>query len=456
MEPQVTISEEGRSGTVRYSDATLQLSFYWEFGGGDAVAIVQVSDAARWRTLSSEDRARVLRVVAAEVVRQRAPSCRADIDEAKGVIVLREGGAPQEQRRQQQKQQDRREAAAWMGRYRKVRSKFALIVLVVGMVVAGLFYLKNKVLVVQPGKGTPLGLAVRTDRHIAVLLQTLEPYTPSLHRDPGKDRYAVRLFLVPLDGTEPKLIPVAGGLSANTFGLARILGSDGHTLWFELNGLHGVDLTTYEPLTEERLSAVDEGMFPRAWASGALPPRIEEFLAAGFFTGPNTWLGLHAQQEVDGHFKPKSWLKRVVQADEGKVVRGFYRGTLDPDTSDDHHRIQSMTAIGEATYLKAAFIRMDFDSEPVRVQDPPGALFIHASDAGLRSTVMVARCDTSGTVLWHTDTGIDHFLLQQILPGADRTVFVGTRPAVPDRVSEPLLVLVDHRSGTARTISLWQ
>jgi len=57
----------------------------------------------------------------------------------------------------------------------------------------------------DPGKGTPIGSSVRTDTHIATLIQTLEPYVPSLNRDHGEDTYRISLFRVPLDGAEPGL-----------------------------------------------------------------------------------------------------------------------------------------------------------------------------------------------------------------------------------------------------------
>ncbi|MCC7063740.1 MAG: hypothetical protein IT456_13115 [Planctomycetes bacterium] len=59
-------------------------------------------------------------------------------------------------------------------------------------------------------------------------------------------------------------------------------------------------------------------------------------------------------------------------------------------------------------------------------------------------------------MLWQVDTGIERFALAQILPGADRTAFLGTKPRRPDKVPQPLLVLVDHTSGRLVTHSLWR
>jgi hypothetical protein len=45
--------------------------------------------------------------------------------------------------------------------------------------------------------------------------------------------------------------------------------------------------------------------------------------------------------------------------------------------------------------------------------------------------------------------------LEQVLPGGRRTAFRGTRPPVPDQVSEPLIVMVDNSTGEIATHSLW-
>lgn len=96
MEPHVCISEGGRDGEVIYRDAFGEQTFYWEIGGGDVVAIVHVGTEAEWRVkaLSTADRRpEILRFVASEVVRQKSPSCRADIDDHAGLNYLRDGAA---------------------------------------------------------------------------------------------------------------------------------------------------------------------------------------------------------------------------------------------------------------------------------------------------------------------------------------------------------------------------
>lgn len=89
---RVEIVQSGRSGSVNYQEPSGSISFYWEFGGGDAVAIISVGNSAAWSSRypwAAERRREILERVAHEVVRQKAPTSRADIDDANGYIYIR-------------------------------------------------------------------------------------------------------------------------------------------------------------------------------------------------------------------------------------------------------------------------------------------------------------------------------------------------------------------------------
>ena len=438
--------ESGRSGSVVYREPANSLAFYWEFGGRDTVAIIQVSDAAAWKAQPSwaaGRRMEILGFVADEVIRQRAPDCRPEIDEEAGCILLREGG------RTPPRPAD--PGTSWVLRYTKLKMKLGLVVLVVSAIAAALFWFKNKVLVIDPGKGVPLGPCMRTDTHIATLIQTLEAYTPSLRRDGSKDRFTVSIFLVPLDGSAPKLIPIVNERTSSSYQLAKVLGSDGSTLWFDVNGIGGVDLKTYELL---KPSEVRDPYVPQPASPFALSP--DQYMSAGFFTGTDSWLGLHSAAELEREFAVRKFLRRVVRQDDAKQMRRFHRAELDAPVDDKYYRILSMTPIGSEEYLNAAFLRVDDSSEPLRLSDPEGALMIRTSEPGLEGRLIVARVDNDGKIIWKVDTGIARFELLQILPGKDSFAFVGTRPPVPDKLSEPLLVIVQNATGAVTTTSLWQ
>lgn len=91
MSSTVTITEEGRSGSVQYEQEGRRISGWWEFAGGDAVAIVYMGSTSEWQhghPWAVEQRAEILRFVGEEVVRQKAGSCKAEIDEEGGWITI--------------------------------------------------------------------------------------------------------------------------------------------------------------------------------------------------------------------------------------------------------------------------------------------------------------------------------------------------------------------------------
>jgi hypothetical protein len=91
----VSFGERGRDGYVYYSEFVVRaMSFYWEFGGGDTVAIVSYGSVEEWKKeypWAVERRPEILDRVAKEVIRQRAPGCRAVIDEKSNCIYIKQG-----------------------------------------------------------------------------------------------------------------------------------------------------------------------------------------------------------------------------------------------------------------------------------------------------------------------------------------------------------------------------
>ena len=83
--------------------------------------------------------------------------------------------------------------------------------------------------------------------------------------------------------------------------------------------------------------------------------------------------------------------------------------------------------------------------------------FVQATDkSGLGGTLVAARVDTNGVIIWKAVTGIDRFLLSPIPPGVNSVAFVGPRPRVRGMVSEPLTLIVDSRTGAMSASSFWK
>lgn len=487
----VSITENGRSGSVVYHEPAGTLSFYWEFGGADVLAIIQVDDPGGWEAghpWIGDRRSEILGYVADEVIRQKAPNSRAEINEPTGEILLRQTGPPPLHVAPD---------VSFVRRFSSLKAIVGIVVLVVALIFGGVMWFGKKVLMVNTVSGVPLGELVRTETHIAALIQTTDPHLPEISGRGGNETTSISILLIPLDGSKTRLVQVVSGLSANSFGLARIIGSDGHTLWFDATGLHGVRLKDYDLIEPKDLREANPSLDPSWWedprgmdildgklhvmridrsaaidvdpitykATQVAPKpsnarferhAVTDHLAAGFLSAPGAWIGLHSPEELEGEFKAGKWIRPVESADDAKQLRRLCKAELEASTEGEHHRIRSIAPTSDTEYLNAAFLRMDHKAEPLRLADPDGALMIYTSAPGFKGTLMIARVDTEGKIIWKVDTSIDRFKLSQILPGEKSMAFVGTRLPVPDKLSEPLVVIVDNSTGALRTISLWQ
>jgi hypothetical protein len=80
---QVDIVTKGRDGNVIYHEGSDSASFYWEFGGGDVVAIIHLGPASDWSKRfpwAAERRADVLNRMVNDVIRQKAHDCTAEME----------------------------------------------------------------------------------------------------------------------------------------------------------------------------------------------------------------------------------------------------------------------------------------------------------------------------------------------------------------------------------------
>lgn len=80
MAGKINIIQKGPSGTVQYTEGWLKKNlceFYFEFGGGDTVAIVTVPAKDKWDTAypwAAGRREQILSFVAEQLRRTQAPS----------------------------------------------------------------------------------------------------------------------------------------------------------------------------------------------------------------------------------------------------------------------------------------------------------------------------------------------------------------------------------------------
>lgn len=87
----VAIEERGRYGNIDYREAGGVIRLFWEFGGGDTIAIIAGPLPDEWESAYPWAKGRmreILHRVGGEVVRLRAPSCRFELDEQRATIHI--------------------------------------------------------------------------------------------------------------------------------------------------------------------------------------------------------------------------------------------------------------------------------------------------------------------------------------------------------------------------------
>ena len=81
---QLLFLDGGRSGQVIYTDKIGRLEFYYEFAGGNCLAIVSVPSTSEWQRATgrpAETRDEILTYIAEQIIIQKAPGHRYKIVE---------------------------------------------------------------------------------------------------------------------------------------------------------------------------------------------------------------------------------------------------------------------------------------------------------------------------------------------------------------------------------------
>ena len=87
---EVTISQRGRAGSIAYREGAEAVTFEWEFGGS-VVALIWGTKRSAWDgscPWAKGRQAEIYDFVAKEVIRQKAPNSRIEIDLDSGTITV--------------------------------------------------------------------------------------------------------------------------------------------------------------------------------------------------------------------------------------------------------------------------------------------------------------------------------------------------------------------------------
>lgn len=160
---------------------------------------------------------------------------------------------------------------------------------------------------------------------------------------------------------------------------------------------------------------------------------------------------MHAAPELARDFKPCLSVPKKAAFEKARVARRLHRGQL--ETSGPRTALVEMVPLSADDYVAGTLVRATRDGDTLRLADPNSVLVLHRPGQTSGGTLAVTRVDRGGRPTWQAETGFGE--LDQVLPDAKVVSLIGRRPAVPDKVSEPLLVTIDLAAGRVATRSLW-
>lgn len=343
--------------------------------------------------------------------------------------------------------------------------------------------------------GTPLGAAFRTPTHILQLISTTERYLPKLHRAPGQDRFRIDLLAISVaDPTQQKSFTLLRQQQANALTpITKILGAEGDVAWIQALEIFAVNLKTSRIAREADLRKANRELelflrsakpeftdrfvavapdWSQAYAfSGdtlkaiACPPpprrsgmealakdRIEGSLCSGGLVSTSEWVAVATAADAKSDFKPGFSLPRDFTAAEKDHVRQLYCGKV--DTSGARPRIETSERLSATEYRAATFLRAKPGGAILQAQSPDSLFLLHRTGTELFASFTLTRVAPDGKEIWNAVTDLGR--LAQVLPGENSIALIGERPAVPNKVPEPILVLINTTTGATTAVSLWR
>lgn len=303
--------------------------------------------------------------------------------------------------------------------------------------------------------GTSWGPSARLGPTIATLILRQEPYIPSLHRDPSKDRFELSLLLH--DAGDPsvrRLVRLAREQPASGLNLSRITGAGEGRIRFQVpeDGAYEIDTGRLIEAAELHGGAANarapRAMSPMDLATGERA--LQLMLSAAGFLDASHFIAVLSPSEIASSWRVGLSVPRGFELERGREPRSLHLGEVERQGS--RLPLLRLAPASDEALHDAAFVRTVRGGDALRLADG-GLLLVHATKPRGQGVWMAAHVDAQGRIGWRADTGIGE--LQEVLPDPARPAFVGTRPNVPGRVPEPILVILDAASGSLVSHSLW-
>ncbi len=295
--------------------------------------------------------------------------------------------------------------------------------------------------------GHPAGRVVRAGQHLCVLIETRDPYLPSLKGANERDMsYSYSLWRIPETGDgDIRTVRLDQGVSsqARTHNIG-VQQYDSGILWLAIKDLQGIDVASGKKTTTPAPASLVNA--PISLFMGASGPALELLRAQSATLVSGDRLVLANDDEAQASLKPGTRLYDNPDAKGTYKPRRLHTVTSQPGPIA---RIAEVTRLGDGEFRNGAFMRGSKGGSVVRFINPDGFLVVHEAGDPVHPTMHFSRLNLDGSVAWTLDTKIGRLI--QVLPHDSLPAFVGEPP---QQLTEPMLAVVHLKDGTVKTKSL--
>lgn len=327
-----------------------------------------------------------------------------------------------------------------------IRSQFALVLGGLAASIAVAFGLARQMGV--KSYGSPAGRVVRVGDHFAVLMQTRDPYMPSLKGRRESDMsYSFALWLIPESGDgDVRIIALDRGVrSSDRSQFAGVLGAVGDTVWLRIADLRGVDLDSGRIVKTQAPSSIANMPISKFLGPND-DPTLGPYRTTSVKLASGDWLVLADDTEARTHLAPGARLHDNTTSEGTYRNRTLYAVTA---AAGPIARVATATHLTGVDLHNAAFMRSSADGDVVRFSNPEGLLLVYEAGGSAVRTIHFARINVDGSIAWTADTRMGRFA--EILSDEHRPAFVGE---LENQLSEPMLAILTLKDGTLKSHSL--
>lgn len=296
--------------------------------------------------------------------------------------------------------------------------------------------------------GHPVGRVVRAGDQLSVLMETCDPYFPSLKgRSESDMSYSYSLWLMPAAGNgELKTIRLDRGVrSSERSQFSGVLGEAGGVVWLRIRDVIGVDGATGRRVTSQPPTVL-ANMPISKFLGSTHNPTLEPYRTLCVRRENGEWLALADEVEAPKDLKQGTRLYHNSTCAGSFRDRGLYAVTAEAGPVP---RIAGATRVAGVDLHNAAFMRASENGDVVRFSGPEGFLVVYQSEGPGVRTFKFARVNVDGTIAWSVDSQMGR--LNQVLPHESVPAFVGE---LRDELTEPIVAVVQLNTGTIETRSL--